>query len=619
MAVSPEKTLIRLILLTRWRDQQIDVARPARRAAPLAVGRRYVHVMSVVRNRFFTAAPNGACVQEHGNFAITFTLGLTALLCGCSQTSAPVVPNATNENSISEPVRSPVMTGEASVAGKPDDAELPPLVTTTPQVDTASRGELPSEAMDHSEKANQGVANQGVASRTAPQQKRFRLADDRPDINELRLRTAGIHRYDGQHVVLLSDLPPEKVKDLPGMIDQLFLALETYFGELPEATDGSDFQVTGHLIGDKERFQAAGLMPMEGFTFKHGRHWNYQFWMMDQDTDYYQRHLAFHEFTHCFMTCESGMLDIPPLWYIEGMAEFFATHRRDHPLEPSLPQAANASALTGRSLTFGVLPDRFEGFEGWGRISELRRTFELPRAIAAVSGEFRAMKIPSLSDVMTDHPNIVQNDLNYALSWALCWFLESHPEYQKQFPALRGIRTRNEFLTESRAIIDQLQPRIAVDWVLFVESLREGFDSERSFPTHREQSDSASTSADSVAESLMLQADREWQETGWRLKQGNVLTLTCSGRYVVNETAKPWISEPQGVSIDYVHGLPLGQVTAILVAEDGSYLSDRISVGTGTTVTAPRDVTVWMQINDSSADRHNNSGHAEVTGILQSR
>ena len=142
------------------------------------------------------------------------------------------------------------------------------------------------------------------------------------------LKQAGIKRYESRRLVLLSDLPAEKVAHLPTLADELFECLEKHFGGLPPAGDDSEFQVTGCIIGDEAKFRAAELMRAGQFTINHGRHFNYRFWMYDVENDYYRRHLMLHEFTHCFMSCESGMNNLPSLWYFEGMAEYFATHLR---------------------------------------------------------------------------------------------------------------------------------------------------------------------------------------------------------------------------------------------------------------------------------------------------
>jgi hypothetical protein len=80
----------------------------------------------------------------------------------------------------------------------------------------------------------------------------------------------------------------------------------------------------------------------------------------------------------------------------------------------------------------------------------------------------------------------------------------------------------------------------------------------------------------------------------------------------VHDKPRPWISEPQGITIDYVYGRPLGETTAILVAPDGSFCSGRIPIGREASLTAPVDSELWLQINDSANSRSDNSDSASV-------
>ena len=60
----------------------------------------------------------------------------------------------------------------------------------------------------------------------------------------------------------------------------------------------------------------------------HQRHFDRpEFWLYDQPTAYYRRHLMLHEGTHVFMVSFLG--GCGPGWYMEGTAELFGTHRLD--------------------------------------------------------------------------------------------------------------------------------------------------------------------------------------------------------------------------------------------------------------------------------------------------
>ncbi|MDG1897683.1 MAG: hypothetical protein P8J37_22520 [Fuerstiella sp.] len=496
---------------------------------------------------------------------------LWSLACGCGQAPSPAQnPPATLTSPVSE-----------KPAARPDD------VARTQNKDVLA---LPTSTPANEEP-------QQTAGNTETAALKVRLPDERPGLNAARLAQAGIRRYESRRLILLSDLPEEIVAHLPAIADQLFDRLESHFGKLPASIDDSDFQVTGHLIDNEQAFRAAGLMPSETFTFDHGRHWNYQFWMFDTEQDYYRRHLLLHEFTHCFMTCECGMQQLPASWYMEGMAEFFATHR-----------LVNQQGTPAR-VEFGVFPESFEDFEGWGRISEIRRSFQRRGSADAANPEH--LTITTLEDVMPDHAKNFTQYSQYATSWALCWFLQTHPDYRDPFRSLATLRTGDEISETVRQLRGHLQPRLGTDWLLFVESLREHYDVNHSFPVHSKTPLTANDLKTGIAK-FQVQADLDWQDSGLRLAAGESVNVKCTGHFSVNDQPHLWMSEPQGVSIEYFSGLPLGQVVATLVSDAGVSMTSRISVGTGKTIRTSQNVSVWLQVNDSSASRRNNAGTVDV-------
>lgn len=452
-------------------------------------------------------------------------------------------------------------------------------------------------------KHNRNDVGSGVVSGV-----RLRLPDDRPDVNAERLRECGIRRYDGRRLVLLSDVPADQLQDLTELTDLLFEHLQRHFGPLPDAVDGTDFQVTGHIIEKAERFQAAGLMPGDGLSFTHGRHLNDRFWMYSPPEAYYRRHLALHEFVHCYMTCECGMNNLPPGWYFEGMADYFATHRMHRAQDGTL------------SAEFGIMPDQTTGFEGWGRISELQRAFSLQRSLLTDDSQPRFYGIPSLGDILTPEPSAELRDLNYTRAWAACWFLNSHPLLKPAARQLRNLRTYREINDCcSGQVLHQPGSAADITWLLFMESLCEGFDPQTctATPAARVVSPQAiAASRDGITVRVAAKAD--WQDSGLRLSTGDIVELTADGRFTVNTVPSPWVSEPQGISAEYYKGLPVGMLVAVFVSTDGAKVTERIAVGRYRQLTAPCDGSLWLQLNDSAADRRNNDGQVTVTISAQS-
>ncbi|MBL8812094.1 MAG: hypothetical protein JNM43_18155 [Planctomycetaceae bacterium] len=410
----------------------------------------------------------------------------------------------------------------------------------------------------------------------------FRLPDDRKPLTKADFEAMGLHVVESAHLRLVTDLPVETVKDLPPLADKLYAALSKELGPLKPAADRADFQATGYLMEARERFESNGLLPDGDFVIRHGRHLGYQFWLNNQTSSYYRRHLLLHEYIHCYLMCEYGMQNIPPLWYTEGIAEYFATH----------------DAASG---TFGILPSKAEGFEGWGRISEL----QLRRKDPETQSE------STLPSILQPTDTSFTSELKYAQGWAMVWMIRNHPELKSHFESFAAIRTRDDYKTAKQSIDKKVWDRLPIVWLLTLDSLTEGFQTEHSFaevqPTFKvRRSKDAPLTID-------IKADRDWQSSGLSFDEPTKIAITAEGRYAVNDQPKPWISEPQGVTIRYWQGRPLGEVTAIFVSRDGSSVPVRLPIGRGATLDAPADSELWLQINDSAASRADNSGTVKVT------
>ena len=101
------------------------------------------------------------------------------------------------------------------------------------------------------------------------------------------------------------------------------------------------------------------------------------------------------------------------------------------------------------------------------------------------------------------------------------------------------------------------------------------------------------------------------------MKAGETLLVKADGRFSLSQPAEDWISEPQGISVNYERGFPIGRVVGTLVSSDGQSLSHRFSIGREATIRATVDSTLWMQVNDSSASREDNSGSVKVSFFPQ--
>jgi hypothetical protein len=393
----------------------------------------------------------------------------------------------------------------------------------------------------------------------------------------------GIAAYESRRLKLYTDVPAERVQSLPPAIDAAYDAWVDYFGPLPPTREGTEFQITGYLMADKELFRKAGLIPENLPPFQHGRHRGLEFWANEQETDYYRRHLAIHEATHCFMLL---MPDTRvPTWYAEGMAELFGTHRID---------------AAGR-YQFRVMPEGPEGFEGLRRIPVIR-------------DEVRDKRWKSLKQIERLPPQAFLANENYAWAWALCKFLDTHPRYTQRFRELGRHMTGTDFAKTWVQLFHSDLPDMRTEWALFSHHLQWGYDIVRA--AIKFQTGKPIEPADALRETSVA-ADRGWQSSGVLLRQGCTYEVTAEGETTLATKPKPWISQPQGISIVYSEGRPIGTLLASIrqsaPAASGveSMLSEFV-VGRSYTLSAKTTGTLYFRVNDLWSSLGDNSGRYRV-------
>lgn len=414
-----------------------------------------------------------------------------------------------------------------------------------------------------------------------------RPADYRPVHNDTRLAEFGIHRYESERLRLYTDIDPTVAETLPEIVDQVYPAWIEYFGELPPAEDGSEFQLTGYLMANAQTFIAAGLLPEEFQELQHGQHRGLEFWMYDQPTDYYRRHLLLHEATHCFMTIVPSP-QIPPLWYLEGMAELLGVHQFDE---------------EGRAR-FAMMPPSSEAVSGFGRVELIQQMIAEGRGLT-IEGVSR-LGVAEFSESRSEP---------YAWSWAFCAFLDGHPRYHDRFRQLCLLRDGNELVRQLDASFHDEMAILWIEWELFISQIEYGHQIDRSAIDFR----GGRPLAAGASATLEVAADRGWQPTDVRVEAGRAYRITATGEVSLADEPRPWVSTPRGISIRYAHGRPIGRLLAGIVGEGppgeiGTCgLLHPIEVGEGVEFTASEAGTLYLWINDRWSELDDNRGGYTVT------
>ncbi len=400
-------------------------------------------------------------------------------------------------------------------------------------------------------------------------------------VDEARVTANGIRKLSSKHLILYTDLPrAPKVDELPAVFDKAVPFWCEYFGL--DLAKMNDWQMTGFLMKDEQRFINARVFPEEVRGFLHGFQRGYELWLFDQPSDYYRRHLLLHEGTHGVMNLKLGGMGPP--WYAEGMAELLATHR-----------------WQDGKLTMRYNPKSKQEVPYWGRVKIINDAY------AAGQGQ-------PLGDIFQLGPTAHRRVDAYAWSWAAASFLDHHPDYQERFRTLQKQvkRTTVEFNRDFLNATKDHWVEIQEQWHLYIREMQYGYDVSRAAVAYKRGQPLAIGGA-----RVNIDAARGWQSSGVRLEKGRTYEITASGRYQVGDQPKTWWCEPNGVTIEYFNDRPLGILVATIRDDDNAagnspYFSKSAAVGTGREITPSWSGTLYFKINESAARLSDNDGNLAV-------
>lgn len=445
-----------------------------------------------------------------------------------------------------------------------------------PAVETGNPNDPPAESSAHA-----------VALKPEPPQRVVRPTLKAPKYDLNRLRDLGIQRYESKHFVLYTDIDPERARPLPKLMDEAYTAWEDYFGPLPPDSAGSDFQMVGHIMADRALFREAGILTDNIRIHLEGVYRNQVFWMNDQTDDYIRRHLMIHEGTHCFM------IGFPNptnrfVWYMEGMADLFRSH------------ATDAEGHT----KFRVFPTDRVNFPGLGRTRVIAEEVEK-------KGPRRIEEVTSLT------PNAFLNYDAYSWSWALCAFLDGHPTYRDRFRNIGGlVAGRGDATMDLRQVYKSDWNELEEEWLVFAGNVCYGYDIERTTLDFRSGKTLASPN-DNIETDIA--ANRGWQSSGVVVEAGKTYQITATGTCVLATVPKPWESEPQGISIRYHAGQPLGKLLATIrspaLSEASPYTTmlHVVPIGREAQFIPKTSGTLYFRVNDFWNELGDNTGTYGVT------
>lgn len=401
---------------------------------------------------------------------------------------------------------------------------------------------------------------------------------------QTRALPPGFQRVEGRYVDLITDMPlDDEIRELPSVFDAAVPIWCRTFGV--DASEVADWHSEAFLMLDRPRFQTAGLIPDHLPNFPYGFQYGNQMWVSEQPSPYYRRHLLLHEGTHWFMTRRYG--NNGPPWLMEGMAEWLGTHRWDRATQ---------------TLAMGIIPRTKREVPFWGRISLIQD--QLAGGLA-----------PSLETILRYDDTAHQHVDAYAWSWAAVLFLKNHPDTQATFQKLLERPMRSDH-SLARWLFNRLRadwPSIRQEWNAMLTELEYGYD-----PTRRMlvMSDAPSAMGAEAIE-LEIQANQSWQSSGIHVPAGASLQVSATGEYSVGNEPQPWRCRPDGVTLEYYRGEPLGKLLMTVVApldKEPRFSTPitTIAVGSASQVRIPVSGELHFRVNETSAGLADNNGQIRI-------
>jgi hypothetical protein len=109
---------------------------------------------------------------------------------------------------------------------------------------------------------------------------------------------------------------------------------------------------------------------------------------------------------------------------------------------------------------------------------------------------------------------------------------------------------------------------------------------------------------------------RGWQSSGMRLRAGTIYQIRASGRFQIAKEGQPWTSEPNGVTLRYHRGRPLGILLGNVRGDQPvpglASLAAPVAIGSIGRIRPVADGTLYLRIHDHPAELLDNYGEVTV-------
>jgi hypothetical protein len=395
---------------------------------------------------------------------------------------------------------------------------------------------------------------------------------------------SGFQQFKGAHIELITDVASSpELQELTAAFDAGVRHWTDLFHA--DASKVVDWKVKAFIMTERERFENAGLISATIRTFREGHQEGDLILCKEQPSAYYRRHLLLHEGVHWFM--EKALGGYGPGWWMEGIAEWQSTHQWD-----------------GKNLVCGVMPRTREQFPYWGRLEWIEQDL--------VAGQ-----APSLPILFRRAKDLHRVDSTYGWSWLAATFFANHPRYKDQFfERLSRPTDQSDALNRDvlKWIGDDMQT-VQSEFNGFVAELDYGVDPAsiivdlKSAQLQNDPNDSQ--------DQLQIDSADHWRMYPRPLLANQIIEIAADGLVDLQWKSDTLETTPQGITLQYVRGHPLGQLIGSVIPRITSLENTipwtPVAIGNRASLKPGADSWLLLRFNDDNATASNPSGAYRVT------
>jgi len=413
----------------------------------------------------------------------------------------------------------------------------------------------------------------------------------------------------GKYVSLHTNVPQSKeILALPAFLDLALVEQAKIL--VPDMTQrtallnrlATQEKIRAVLLDNKEPpAEVLKQLAKHGYTpkdFTDGFAVRGNYWVRRQPLFRFMQGIFLHEQVHAIMQRTYGHSG--PVWYSEALAESLSRFR---------------FSADGKKLLLGGMPYSKKEIPGFSRIKNLQRIVK-ERPTIALDDVFRVEMAdvperkaePSLGNAL-----VLSQEDAYPLYWALGMLLSCDPNYANAFFSAATEVNKPDFTIRFRKALGEKLPLARMQWFAFVAAIDYGYDftSEQFAPAKQKRPTEQGTF-------FTLDAASGWTNSGVSIRAGQTKQIFARGRFQI---AKPqgvvWEAEPNGITLRYFRGRPLGELLVAVGPPDGTTGKKnpflKVSpAGKKGSITSQQDGVLYFRLNDSPAQLGDNAGSVEV-------